>query len=156
MTQTIALGLLQEQLQREQELNATHRESIKALTNRVNELLAQVAWLNRQLFGRKSEKLAHLDPNQPSLFEEVLAPQQTVEELELARQGAVEQITVTTVERKQERRQRKLLENLPVVEVVIEPEYVDLQQYKRIGEERTRTLEFEPGKLYVKEIVRPK
>ena len=32
-------------------------------------MLAQVAWLNRQLFGRKSEKLAHLDPNQLSLFD---------------------------------------------------------------------------------------
>ena len=43
-----------------------------------------------------------------------------------------------------------------MVEVVIEPEGVDLDKYKRIGEERTRTLEFEPGRLYVKEIVRPK
>jgi len=28
---------------------------------------------------------------------------------------------------------------------------VDLDRYRRIGEERTRTLEFEPGRLYVKE-----
>jgi transposase len=48
------------------------------------------------------------------------------------------------------------LEHLPVIEVVIEPENLDLEKYKRIGEERTRTLEFEPGKLYVKEIIRPK
>jgi transposase len=39
---------------------------------------------------------------------------------------------------------------------VIEPDTLDLTRYKRIGEERTRTLEFEPGKLYVKEVVRPK
>ena len=39
------------------------------------------------------------------------------------------------------------------VEIVIEPEGVDPDKYKRIGEERTRTLEFEPGKLYVKEII---
>lgn len=43
-----------------------------------------------------------------------------------------------------------------MVEVRIEPENVDHDRYKCIGEERTRTLEFEPGRLYVKEIVRPK
>lgn len=60
------------------------------------------------------------------------------------------------VTKKKERQNRKLLEGLPVVEVVIEPQDLDLTKYKRIGEERTRTLEFEPGKLYVKEIIRPK
>jgi len=140
----------------QQEQLLSQAESIKQLTNRVNELLSQVAWLNRQLFGRRSEKLAHLDPNQSSLFDEVFAPQQRVEEIEVARQAAVAEIAVSDAERKKERRQRKLLENLPVVEEVIEPEGVDLLKYKRIGEERTRTLEFEPGRLYVKEIVRPK
>jgi len=152
MTQTAALELL---IKTQQEQLLQQSESIKQLTDRVNELLSQIAWLNRQLFGRKSEKLAHLDPNQPSLFEEVV-PQQTTEEIESARQTAIEQIEVSSVEKKKERRQRKLLENLPVIEVVIEPEDVDTEKYKRIGEERTRTLEFEPGRLYVKEIVRPK
>lgn len=53
--------------------------------------------------------------------------------------------------KKESRRNRELLEGLPVVEVVIEPDRVDLDHYRRIGEERTRTLEFEPGRLYVKE-----
>jgi len=50
----------------------------------------------------------------------------------------------------------KRLENLPVVQVVVEPEGIDLTLYKRMGEECTRTLELEPGKLYAKEIIRPK
>jgi transposase len=137
-------------------INASLSESNRQLTERVNELLSQLAWFNRQFFGRKSEKLACLDPNQRTLFDDPLAIEQTVEEIESARQIAVEQITVSTVERKAERHQRKLLENLPVVEVVIEPEGIDFEKYKRIGEERTRTLEFEPGRLYVKEIIRPK
>jgi len=160
MSQTAALELLvktqQEQLLRQQEINASQAESIRELTNKVNELLSQLAWFNRQFFGRKSEKLAHLDPNQRSLFEEYLSAAPPAEEVEEARQVAVAQITEPVVNRKEERRQRKLLEDLPVVEVVIEPEGVDLEKYKRIGEERTRTLEFEPGRLYVREIVRPK
>lgn len=55
-----------------------------------------------------------------------------------------------------ERQNCKLLGELPVVEVVIEPQDLDLTKYKRIGEESTRTLEFEPYKLYVREIIRPK
>jgi len=160
MSQTATLELLikaqQEQLLQAQELNASLAETNRQLTERVNELLSQIAWFNRQFFGRKSEKLAHLDPNQRSLFEEYLSMAQPAEEIEEARQAAVVQITEPAVNRKEERRQRKLLEDLPVVEVVIEPEGVDLEKYKRIGEERTRTLEFEPGKLYVKEIIRPK
>ena len=41
-------------------LSATNKEQsdqIKNLQERIKELTAQVAWLNLQLFGRKSEKL---------------------------------------------------------------------------------------------------
>ena len=64
-----------------QQANSSQSESIERLTrqneqlqNKLQELLAQVAWLNRQLFGRKSEKLAHLDPNQLSLFDPPVQP----------------------------------------------------------------------------------
>jgi len=155
MTWTEVLELLA----KSQQIVVSQAESIKQLTGRIDELLSQIAWLNRQLFGRRSEKLACLDPNQMSLFDPLSSVRQTAEEMEAARQAAVEQVEQTeapSLERKNERRQRKLLENLPVVEVVIEPEGVDMEKYKCIGEERTRMLEFEPGRLYVKEIVRPK
>ena len=126
----------------------------KELKSKVEELERQLAWLKRQYFGRKSEKLAHLDPNQLSLFEEPLT--KYIQEIEAAKEVAEKQIQESTEERKKERQTRKMLEDLLVVEVVIEPEGLDHRMYKRIGEERTRTLEFEPGKLYVKEIVRPK
>ncbi|GAB6119724.1 IS66 family transposase [Dysgonomonas termitidis] len=48
------------------------------------------------------------------------------------------------------------MEGLPVVEVIIEPENLDRNRYVRIGEEHTKTLEFEPGKLYVKDRIRPR
>jgi transposase len=126
----------------------------KELKSKVEELEKQLAWLKRQYFGRKSEKLAHLDPNQYSLFDEPLS--EYIQEIEAAKEVAEKQIKESTEERKKERQTRKMLEGLPVVEVTIEPEGIDYNVYKRIGEERTRTLEFEPGKLYVKEIVRPK
>jgi transposase len=145
-----------------QKINASQAESLEKLTRqsaeqqeKINQLLSQLAWLNRQLFGRKSEKLAHLDPNQLPLFEGMESKEKEGE-IALSREAAVEEIETGATIRKKERHNRKLLENLPVIEVVIEPENLDLDKYKRIGEERTRTLEFEPGKLYVKEIIRPK
>lgn len=156
MTQTETLELLVATLQ---QTNSSQSESILRLTqqneqlqNKLNELLAQVAWLNRQLFGRKSEKLSHLDPNQLSLFDPPVQPL----EQEIPDEAAVQEPASCTTPKKKGRQNRKMLEGLPVVEIVIEPEGVDLEKYKRIGEERTRTLEFEPGKLYVKEIIRPK
>ena len=143
------------QIEALEQLVKTQKEQNKALQQTIKELSSQVAWLNRQLFGRKSEKLAHLDPNQLNLFEENSLSQQD-EELEEKKEAAKQEIAKMAREKKKERSNRKLLKDLPVIEVIIEPEDVDLTLYKRMGEERTRTLEFEPGKLYVKEIVRPK
>ena len=156
MTQTETLELLVATLQ---QANSSQSESIECLTrqneqlqNKLQELLAQVAWLNRQLFGRKSEKLAHLDPNQLSLFDPPVQPL----EHEIPEEAAAQEPVCSTTPKKKVRQNRNMLDGLPVVEIVIEPEGVDPDKYKRIGEERTRTLEFEPGKLYVKEIIRPK
>lgn len=166
MTQVETLELLVnsqlEQIRAQQQTNQMLAESNQKLTEqtellqkKIDELLSQVAWLNRQLFGRRSEKLAALDPNQLSLFNPTL-PAEEQAQLDAAHDQAVAAIRWHESETRVERRNRKLLEDLPVVQVVVEPEGIDLTVYKRIGEERTRTLEFEPGKLYVKEIVRPK
>ena len=50
-----------------------------------------------------------------------------------------------------------MMEDLPVLERVgIEPEGIDLDLYKKIGEEVTRIVEHKPGRPYIKENVRPK
>ena len=140
-------------------LSATNKdqaEQIKNLQERIKELTAQVAWLNRQLFGRKSEKLRTYDPNMPDLFTEEFAGLRQQEEEK--RDEAVEKIEKEPVEvRKQKRQNRKMTEDLPVLETeVIEPAGVDLSLYRRIGEEITKVVKHKPGMLYVKEIIRPK
>ena len=124
--------------------NQQQAEQLRSLQERVKELTAQVAWLNRQLFGRKSEKLAPLDPNQLNLFSEQI-PDSAPEIME-ARDKAVESIKETADDRKRERKNRKMMEDLPVLErVIIEPEGIDLELYKKIGEEVTRVVEHKPG-----------
>ena len=129
MTQEEMLSQMNSMLQPLQQVNASQAETIIRLTrqneslqNRLNELTAQVAWLNRQLFGHKSEKLPSLDSNQPDLFGDFLPD--NAAELEKAREVAVQTITKETVEsKKRERNNRRIMEGLPVLErVIIEPE----------------------------------
>ena len=60
-SQAESLRLLTEQIAEKDRIN-------KALEQRVAELSAQLAWFQRQMFGRKSEKMPLMDPNQMSLF----------------------------------------------------------------------------------------
>ncbi|MCE9108509.1 transposase, partial [Bacteroides pyogenes] len=96
-------------------LSATNKdqsEQIKNLQERIKELTAQVAWLNRQLFGRKSEKLRVYDPNMPDLFAEEFAEVQR--QAEEKRDEAVEKIEKeSSEEKKQKRQNRKMIEELP-------------------------------------------
>ena len=136
--------------------NKNQSEQIKNLQERIKELTAQVAWLNRQLFGRKSEKLRVYDPNMPDLFaDEFSGLRQQAEE---KRDEAVEKIEKESVEDvKRNRQNSKMIEDLPVLETdTIEPKGVDLSLYRRIGEEITKVVKHKPGMLYVKVIIRPK
>ena len=136
--------------------NKNQAEQIRNLQERIKELTAQVAWLNRQLFGRKSEKLHALDSHMPDLFADEFADLRR--QAEEKRDEAVKQIEKESKEEKRrKRRNRKMIEGLPVLETeVIEPEGVDLSLYRKIGEEVTSLVKHKPGMLYVKEIIRPK
>ena len=92
-------------------------EQTDALQQKIQELLSQIAWLNRQLFGRRSEKLAALDPNQLSLFDPVPATGQEENIREEDSSVAVLSKAKPDGKKKEFRRNRELLEGLPVVEV---------------------------------------
>lgn len=85
------------------------------------------------------EKLRVYDPNMPDLFaDEFSGLRQQAEE---KRDEAVEKIEKESVEDvKRNRQNRKMIEDLPVLETdTIEPEGVDLSLYRRIGEEITKS-----------------
>jgi len=156
------LSQMEMMLQPLQQVNASQAETIKKLTeqneslqSRIKELTAQVAWLNRQLFGRKSEKLPIIDPNYPDLFAGMLP--ENAQQIADAHDEAVEKITKTREERRQEKKNRIMMEDLPVLEqVILTPDNLDETQYKKIGQEVTRIVEHKPGQLYIKEIIREK
>lgn len=138
-----------------QTLSADHKKEVESLNTRIKELTAQVAWLNRQLFGRKSEKLGIIDPAQLNLFADIQSEQ--MQEANESRDEAVEKITKTKEERRREKKNRIMMEDLPVLEqVILTPDNLDKNLYKKIGQEVTRIVEHKPGLLYIKEIIREK
>ena len=162
MTQEEMLSQMEMMLQPLQQVNASQAEIIKKLTeqneslqSRIKELTAQIAWLNRQLFGRKSEKLPIIDPNYPDLFAGMLP--ENAQQIADAHDEAVEKIVKTKEERRQEKKDRIMMEDLPVLEqVILTPDNLDTDLYKKIGQEVTRIVEHKPGQLYIKEIIREK
>ena len=133
---------------------------IAGLTAELKKMSAQIAWFQRQMFGRRSEKNISID-TQPGLFDaaELDAAQESSEITETEDETATEE-TVTYTRRKGKTgtaRARETWENLPVLETrTIEPEDVDLTRYRRIGEETTFLVGFEPGKYHRIAVVRPK
>ena len=97
MTQEEMLSQMESMLQPLQQVNASQAETIRKLTqqneslqSRIKELTAQVAWLNRQLFGRKSEKRKADGPVFPDLFADEYSDLE--KQAEEARDEAVGQI----------------------------------------------------------------
>lgn len=140
-------------------VNEAQSRQIEELTQQVKELTAQIAWFQRQMFGRKSEKRLVLE-GVPSLFSDEdfgeTRAGEADEETEEA--GMPEPESAASKPRKPVKRPRQTWDNLPVLETrIIEPEGgVDLSRYRRIGEETTYLLGFDPGKLYRIAVVRPK
>ena len=136
------------------EQSAQKDQVIASLEMRIKELSAQIAWFKRMTYGSKSEKHTPIDPNQLTLFDEQPIP----EEVQEAQEEASRKIEETPVAvKKQNRRNRKLLKDLPVLEqTILVPEGVDLSLYKKIGAEITRVVEYVPGKLYIHEFIREK
>ncbi len=98
-------------------LSEAHKKEVDALNARIKELTAQVAWLNRQLYGRKSEKLPVYDPNYPDLFADQFGD--LLRAAEEKRDEAVEQLPKEEKQApKQKRQVRRKLEDLPVLETV--------------------------------------
>jgi transposase len=116
---------------------------------RENALLRQkIDLLVRRVFGSTSEKLS---PNQLELL--VLA-----ETAPVAPAPIVEKPVLQSGSREPKDRAPRLPEHLPVVEEVLDPEPVKAapEQWRRIGEEVSEQLDYEPGRFLRRRLVRPK
>lgn len=118
-------------------------QEIKLLTEKVNLLVARI-------FGQKSEKL---DPNQLQLL--LGLHEETRGEEEASPRAEIEE-AVKPAKASKPRRPR-IPEDLPVEERVLIPPEVqgNPDGWRRIGEEVTEQLDYEPGRFLKKRTVRP-
>lgn len=123
-----------------------------------DELFARVIYLEQELdklhrliFGQKRERYVPVEqPDQLKFNLDDLTVKQAVEKTE----------EISYVRRKKNKNNKPhgrnpLPEHLPRKEIVIEPEE-DVSGFKKIGDEITEELEYEPGKMYVNRYIRPK
>jgi transposase len=151
-TATLQLQIhrLQQQVGLLQEQNASLKEAL-AQARLENTLLRQkLDALARRLFGSKSEQLdaAQLQLLLAGLTQQVIEPAPPKSPLPVAaprRERKVSQRLITP-------------ENLEVVREVIEPDEVKArpEHWKRIDQEVSRQLDFQPSKFFWRETVRPK
>lgn len=112
-------------------------------------LKQQLSELRRMIFGSKSERFVPSDDSQLSLFDF---------NQEKATEKETEQISYTREKAQKEKKNAvriKIPAHLPRIEEVIEPEDIH-DGFKKIGEEITEILEYNPARVFVRKIIRPK
>lgn len=145
------VDLLQAELAALREQNALLKEALEQ-TQQENKLLRQkFDALLRRMFARKSEQL---DEAQLELLLSGLS--ETVIDLPAERKTSA--LCPPPTPAQKTTRRIRVPENLEVVREVIEPELVQAepQAWKRIGQEVSRRLDYQPGKFFWQETVRPK
>jgi len=130
--------------------NASTAENAELKTENY-QLKHELVALKRMVFGRKSERFVPEDPDQLSLnLGDKPSDSSEAEETE----------TLVYTRKKPKKTKAKpsrqpLPAHLPREDQIIDPQE-DTTGMKRIGEEITEILEYKPGRLYVKRIIRPK
>lgn len=136
-------------LQQEKEKQSAEIDQLKADNLYLRHELEK---LKRMIFGSKSERFVGMqDPSQLALGFELASqprPEPSVETVSYERKKPVEKPVVV-------HSRQPLPAHLPRKEEVIEP-LEDISGARKIGEEITEVLEYTPGQLYVRRIVRPK
>lgn len=129
---------------------------------RANEitLKQRIAWLERQLYGIKSDRSASkAADDQPGLFDEMF--KQALEEKAAQVERMAEEIEKEaekrrrTARKKPSRPERCRYEGLEERTTTVTPEGIDEGEYDIIGKDVTRILHREPAKVWVEVIERP-
>lgn len=128
---------------------ALYEESALEVTTLKHEL----ANLKRLIFGSKNERFLPAESTSSQLSLDMQA--EAVATCSVTKAQKIEYTRSTTQTIKEHPGRTKLPEHLERREIVIEPAEVT-ESCKKIGEEITEELEYEPGKLFVNRYVRPK
>ena len=131
-------------------------EKIQEKEEQIRKLTDQLAWYRHKFWKPSSEKYIPRDPNQRVIdFEGLDVLPQEEEAIKEAQEEIISYKRQKPEREKKQPVRLPLPEDLRREEETIEPEGID-QNWVRIGEEVTEVLEFKPGEMYVRRIIRPK
>ena len=122
---------------------------------KIEDLLFRLNNLERAMFGKSSERFPLRAPiiNQSSLFEDEVP----VEQPPLVKTSVKPYDREKAVKDKENHNGRNAFpKHIERVEVIIEPEGVDLSEYKCIGEEVSEKIDYVPGRIVIRRTVRKK
>jgi len=111
----------------------------------------QLAQLQKMIFGSKHERFIPTDPSSPQLSLDIQSEPVATAMITSSKPVSYIRNTIAVDAKPLQHPGRmKLPESLRREEILIEPS-TDTTAYKKIGEEITEVLEYEPGELYVKQ-----
>jgi transposase len=125
---------------------------IDDLKEQNNYLSDQLNNLKRMIFGQKRERFSPGSSDQFNLFGDA----QDVEESAPETEAIAYSRTKNKAHQQQPHFRNPIPDHIPRREIVIEPQGIDTNGLKKIGEEITEELEYEEAKLYVNKYIRPK
>ena len=120
------------------------------------QLKQQLQQLQKMIFGSRHERFIPTDINTAQLSLDIEAESIATSSVTQAKKISYVRSTVVIEQKPLEHPGRmKLPEHLRREEIIIEPA-TDIRDCKKMGEEITEVLEYEPGELYVKKYIRNK
>ncbi len=129
------------------------------LENIILKMSDELRNLRRMMFGRKSERFISEDPAQLLLSFEGVDKLDEEREVEAIKAKEASSATSHKSNKKSEtdnnRERRVFSEHLERRDEIIEPDMIP-DGSKHIGEEVTELLEYKPGELYIRRLIRPK
>ena len=137
---------------------ASYEKTISEQQEKILSLESQVEYLKRKIWGKSSERFIWEDPLQRRIdFEGLELLPEEKEEAEKATKE-IESYKERTIKVgvKEQPLRKSLPENLPRKEEHIYPELENKEDYTELPPEIREILESEPGKLYVRKIIRHK
>lgn len=144
---------LQEMILKNKELESQYT----SLQSKLSKLSDELLYLRRVLFGRSSERYIKEDPNQLRLdFQgQVQIEEEKLYLQTLSKKNGFDRIATTQSAKKHPVR-KPLPDHLERRQEIIEPSPLPPAGSKCIGQEITEVLEYIPGQLYVRQIIRKK
>jgi transposase len=135
---------------------ADYKVKYEEALGEIASLKHQLNEMKRLIFGSKHERfIASSDTSPSQLALDIQAEAVASCNITSAKKIEYTRTTKEVTDKKEHPGRMKLPEHLERREKIIEPAE-DVSGYKKIGEEVTEELEYEPGKLFVNRIIRPK